>query len=171
MTESSPEAPIPISQHSKYASSNVVSHRSKSQNSIKVQSTGKSFSGSNSKAGNARNSPIGSGKLGDNKSARPSFLREYSVKSAEKFEKNIRSPVPKANGTQHVSDESDPDIECIPLEKIVNDSGGPNSLANNFTDGNHAANGGGGINQITTRSHSKVNRLKFICIYLGSLTS
>ncbi|XP_010943619.2 protein MICRORCHIDIA 7 [Elaeis guineensis] len=153
--ESSPEALHSISQRSKkYASSNGVSHRSKSQNSIKVQSMGKSFSGSYKKAGNARNSPIGLGKLGDDKSARSSFSREHSLKSAEKFDKK-RSPLSKANGTQYISDESDPEIECVLSEKIVNDSGGPKSSANNLTEGSQDADRGWGINQITTRSHSK----------------
>ncbi|EHA8588303.1 protein MICRORCHIDIA 7 [Cocos nucifera] len=156
--ESSPEAPHSISQRSKkYASSNGVSHRSKSQNSIKVQSMGKSFSGSNNKAGNARNPPIDLGKLGDNKSERLSFSREHGVKSAEKFDKKERSPLSKANGAQYISDESDPEIECVLSEKIVNDSGGPKSSANNLTEGSQAANRGWGINQITTRSHSKAS--------------
>ncbi|XP_038973522.1 protein MICRORCHIDIA 7-like isoform X2 [Phoenix dactylifera] len=154
--ESSPEAPShSISQHSKkYASPNGVSHRSKPQNSIKIQSTGKSFSGSNVKAGNARNSPTGSGKLGI---ARSLFLRERNVKSAEKVEKDIRSPLSKANGTRHISDDSDLEIECVPSKKTVNDSGGPKCSTNNLTKGNHAANEDGGINQITTRSHSKAS--------------
>lgn len=180
--ESSPEASRPsISRHSKkYASPNFAFHSSKSPAS-------KPISASNSQTGKAGKSPIGSGKVRDRRSARSSFSRENNVKRAEKFEKNIKFPPSKANGRQYLSDESDPEIECIPSEKIANDSGSPKSplaqetskkktacspmssslcSADNLTEGNHAANGGGGINRIATRSHSKGSTI--LCVGSGS---